>query len=347
MISAIKFGSTQFLTSNPPANTVVLAFDFDNRNLYLMDSSNKILLSEFVTSYLFDENGKIKQEFLETGAIAEVPTKLSQLENDSEFITKDANNLTYYLTKIETITEITNAVTQLNTKLDTEINKINHEISCTNQEIENIQQQLAGLSGTYVYIGKINMTSPTQSDLTNTAIELKGNVNTGYVLVDLDNKEWYYDGIQWNDFGSSSEKIVSWNDIIDKPNLVEYTAIDDKTATIILDNHQNLLGTDTSGSTYNLAMVSQWNVADFGSKSLPCNLNAVSGIVTINDEFTIATTKNVDDAIISLSGALSSNTEIVVNTVVDEKMIETIGTDEELSATFLSIAALTEKINNI
>ena len=33
MLSAIKFGTSQFLTSNPPSNTVCLALDFDDKKL--------------------------------------------------------------------------------------------------------------------------------------------------------------------------------------------------------------------------------------------------------------------------------------------------------------------------
>ena len=88
MISAIKFGTAQFLTSNPPANTVVLAFDFDDKQLYLMDSEQRVLLSDVITSFLFGPDGKIKPEFIESGAIVEVPTKTSQLINDSGYVTK-------------------------------------------------------------------------------------------------------------------------------------------------------------------------------------------------------------------------------------------------------------------
>ena len=56
---------------------------------------------------------------------------------------------------------------------------------------------------------------------------------------------------------------------------------------IILKNHDTLLGTDTKGSTYNLAMVSKWDVADFGSSKLHCNLNSKDR-PTINDQDKIA-----------------------------------------------------------
>ena len=288
MISAIKFGTAQFLTSNPPANTVVLAFDFDDKQLYLMDSEHRVLLSDVITSFLFGPDGKIKPEFIESGAIVEVPTKTSQLINDSGYVTKDTKSLTYYLTKEETIKQITNYVVRLNTKVDAQFDDVNKEIA-------QLKEQIAGLSGTYVYIGKINISNPSQGDLTEAALQLKGNVAVGYVLVDASEKEWYYDGAQWNDFGSSSGSLVSWNDILDKPDVVEYQKYpeEEKDASITLTNHNALLGTSTNGAIYNLAMVSKWDKADFGSSSLQMNLNSPSGIITVNDDKILATTDQI------------------------------------------------------
>lgn len=63
---------------------------------------------------------------------------------------------------------------------------------------------------------------------------------------------------------------------------------------IVLKNHDNMLGTATDGGTYNLAMVSKWDVADFGSAQLHANLNSKDGNVTINDDKVIATEQWVE-----------------------------------------------------
>ena len=70
---------------------------------------------------------------------------------------------------------------------------------------------------------------------------------------------------------------------------------------IVLPNHSNLLGTDTDGGTYNLAMVSKWNVADFGTSQLHMNLNSVDGNVTINDDKQIATVDQIPDVIVNFT----------------------------------------------
>ena len=63
---------------------------------------------------------------------------------------------------------------------------------------------------------------------------------------------------------------------------------------IVLKNHDSILGTATDGGTYNVAMVSKWDVADFGSAQLHANLNSKDGIVTINDDKAIATKDEVE-----------------------------------------------------
>lgn len=183
----------------------------------MITSEHKVLLSELMTAHLLDENGKIKQEYLDNGSVVEVPTKTSQLENDSGFITKDAKSLKYYLTKDETLAEINKSVVSLTKDMNRNVDYLNTKIE---QEVIKLQHQINGLSGLYVYIGKIDNVNPTQDELTQVATQLKGEVKVGYVIVDESQKEWYFDGSVWNDFGTASSEIT-WDAIQDKPKLVE------------------------------------------------------------------------------------------------------------------------------
>lgn len=70
---------------------------------------------------------------------------------------------------------------------------------------------------------------------------------------------------------------------------------------IVLKNHDNILGTATDGTIYNLAMVSKWDVADFGTTSLHLNFNT-SDAVTINDNKVVATEDVVDEKIAAIDG---------------------------------------------
>ena len=69
-----------------------------------------------------------------------------------------------------------------------------------------------------------------------------------------------------NEIKPEIAKKVEWTDI----HTEEYP----ERKAIVLKNHDMLLGTDTTGSTYNLAMVSKWDIADYGSSNLLTNINS-------------------------------------------------------------------------
>lgn len=62
---------------------------------------------------------------------------------------------------------------------------------------------------------------------------------------------------------------------------------------IVFENHDVLLGKGTDGTQYNLAMISKWNKADFGSASVPFNMNGSEERPTYNDEKEIALLNDV------------------------------------------------------
>lgn len=96
---------------------------------------------------------------------------------------------------------------------------------------------------------------------------------------------------------------------------VDWTESEGGRKHIALKNHDSILGTATDGSTYNLAMVSKWDVADFGSAQLHANLNSKDGSVTINDDKVIATEDYVTAAIATKANA----EDVYTKTESDEK----------------------------
>ena len=87
---------------------------------------------------------------------------------------------------------------------------------------------------------------------------------------------------------------------------------------IVLKNHDSVLGTATDGTTYNVAMVSKWDVADFGSTQLHLNLNSKDGVATINDDKVIATQDFVGSEIASAIEPLATKAEVqAVDSKVD------------------------------
>lgn len=108
---------------------------------------------------------------------------------------------------------------------------------------------------------------------------------------------------------------------------------------IVLKNHDLILGTTTSGDTYNLAMISKWDVADFGSSKVKLNLNGSEERPTYNDDKEIAL---VDD-IPSIEGLASEN-------YVDAKIAEAqlAGSDSEIDlSAYATTGYVDEKINSI
>ena len=79
---------------------------------------------------------------------------------------------------------------------------------------------------------------------------------------------------------------------------------------IVLNNHDSVLGTATNNETYNLAMVSKWDVADFGSSQLHLNLNSKDGIVTINDNKVVAVQDDITNSIASAIEPLATKQEV-------------------------------------
>lgn len=81
-------------------------------------------------------------------------------------------------------------------------------------------------------------------------------------------------------------------------NIVKYEEFEsngDKRKSITLENYDVLLGKMTNGSAVNLAMVSKWDKADYGSTALPFNINGSEKRPTYNDNEEIALMKDIEE----------------------------------------------------
>ena len=90
--------------------------------------------------------------------------------------------------------------------------------------------------------------------------------------------------------------------------------------TIMLDNYANLLGKSTDGTAYNLAMVSKWDVADFGSTQLPFNMNGSKERPTYNDTKEVALLEDVESEtkrVDAMVNVINTNIQTVNNNLVD------------------------------
>lgn len=99
----------------------------------------------------------------------------------------------------------------------------------------------------------------------------------------------FWDGEKWVALSDSAtidaldERITALEEWKEETPFVIWDYSTEERKHIVLNNHDSILGVGTDNVPYNLAMVSKWDVADFGSASLPMNLNSKDGVVTIND----------------------------------------------------------------
>jgi uncharacterized small protein (DUF1192 family) len=66
--------------------------------------------------------------------------------------------------------------------------------------------------------------------------------------------------------------------IAEESKKISFTELGDGRKAIVMENHDLILGKDTKGGTYNIAMISKWDNVDLGTSSLPINLNTPSGV---------------------------------------------------------------------
>ena len=66
--------------------------------------------------------------------------------------------------------------------------------------------------------------------------------------------------------------------LLKKVKKIGFTELGNGRKAIVMENHDLILGKDTKGGTYNIAMISKWDNVDLGTSSLPINLNTPSGV---------------------------------------------------------------------
>ena len=104
---------------------------------------------------------------------------------------------------------------------------------------------------------------------------------------------------KWNiaDFGSTGIHMnLNTKDFVtinDKQVVAAYKLFDNNRLTLELRNHDTISGLDSTGTGHNIAMISKWDVADFGAAGLHTNLNT-KDVVTINDKDVVATDKDLE-----------------------------------------------------
>ena len=139
-------------------------------------------------------------------------------------------------------------------------------------------------------------------------------VSTYSELSALIDREKYYDGLtkyvseekkyykydsernEWVEMVNIPSKLSDLENDIDAITYTTFSYAEQNRKTLQLKNYDSISGLDTDGVGYNIAMISKWNVADFGATGVHMNLNTKDN-VTINDDLIIATTEDLNNAV--------------------------------------------------
>lgn len=123
---------------------------------------------------------------------------------------------------------------------------------------------------------------------------------------------------------------------------VKYQEFGKNRKTIQLANYDTISGVTTKGLGVNLAMVSKWDKADFGSAQIETNLNAKDGIVTINDTETVATVKQVGEAAGQLNTKFEGKFE-TANSAIDSLGVRIDNAKEQLNTSIESVKSYADE----
>lgn len=169
--------------------------------------------------------------------IPEVPTKVSELENDAKY------------------------------QSDSEVDfRIQNVIGSAPEALDILKELADSLGNDPDFAGTV--TKELAKKANKTEVELKANQSDVDVQVNI------------------------INDKLDTK--VELLPFGESRKTIQLANHDNLSGIGTDGEGYNLAMISKWDKADYGSPRLPINLNGSEDRPTYNDTKEIALVEDIE-----------------------------------------------------
>lgn len=180
---------------------------------------------------------KALSDKIDTIEIPEVPTKVSELENDAKY--------------------------QSDSEVDSRIQNI---IGSAPEALDTLKELADSLGNDPDFAGTV--TKELAKKANKTEVELKANQSDVDVQVNI------------------------INDKLDTK--VELLPFGESRKTIQLANHDNLSGIGTDGEGYNLAMISKWDKADYGSPRLPINLNGSEDRPTYNDTKEIALVEDIE-----------------------------------------------------
>lgn len=252
--------SDVYKLANVPEGTYISGVEFDeSTNTFTFTFSNGTEFTAKVNSSgEVDLSEYVKKDEVDSrieSIIGSAPEALDTLQELSKALGDDPNFAT-------TVTEMISEVEKKTEEIKSSIPSIDG--LATKEEVKEVQDSIPNLDE-YV---------------TNEQLESKGYLTEHQDISNLATKD---------ELTEATKDSVKYKEFT-------YTNAESETSTrktIQLDNYDTISGITTSGVGVNLAMVSKWDVADFGSTSVHMNLNSKDGKVTINDDEEIAVKSDI------------------------------------------------------
>ena len=155
--------------------------------------------------------------------------------------------------------------------------------------------------------GTVDLSAYATTEALNTGLAAKANTEHTHAITEVTDLQSVLDGKQ---------------PVGNYPVYTNYGTVEEPRLSVELKNHDSISGLDTTGLGHNLAMVSQWDVADFGATGLHMNLNTKNN-VTINDDKVVATIDDVEEVkkLTPVMVQIPIRTKSTFNTVQDKETI--------------------------
>lgn len=276
-------------TTVPPATleyrNVILEYEYNN-HVYIFSSDGVPVLISNGTGTNFNDltnrpmyNGEPMDGLTN---IPEVPTAIAQLSDAARITCIESTNQSLKQSYEIMNKAITNLTQTVDTQGDTLVNLSNEieRVDCAKQDKlvgEGPNQNIKTVNGMSL-VGQGNIEVTLESAGVQPVLVSGENIKTvnGQDILGSGNIE-----IQSNGYteAEADAKFAAW------------ATFDGNRKALQLNNYDSIFGLDTNGVGHNLAMVSKWNIADFGAAGLHLNLNS-SDRATINDSETIVTSED-------------------------------------------------------
>lgn len=187
-----------------------------------------------------------------------VPTKISELENDSDYQTaSDVDNR---------INQIVGAAPEA---LDT-LEEIAAKLADNDDAVAALTNQIAEKASSESLVSETEARSLADTNLQN---DLQSE-SEARISKDAELEETLGKKVEWMDVATE-----------DNPGR----------KAVVLSNHDTILGRKTDGTTVNIAMVSKWDKVDMGSTQLPFNMNGSEERPTYNDDKSLVLMDDISD----------------------------------------------------